>query len=142
MKNTELNTLASAVYGTRWQSPLSREMNIAIRTVQRWASDGIGKTATAEGVRQFLETRRRTLVAGPPAGTDPDQDRDDAVYEATRPSFEAVVASAIEAGWSPPEAVSALFNVSLDMMRDGSGIPATIETLRQAINGLKQMRDT
>ena len=64
----ELHSLASASYGARWQSPLAREMGIALRTVQRWAAGGVHKPATAEGVRRFLEERRLARIAPPPTG--------------------------------------------------------------------------
>ena len=30
--------LASALYGERWQAPLARDLNLNLRTVQRWAA--------------------------------------------------------------------------------------------------------
>lgn len=51
MRAADLQSLASAVYGSRWQSQLSREMGVALRTVQRWARDGIDKPAKAGKAR-------------------------------------------------------------------------------------------
>ncbi len=55
--------LAESAYGHMWQSALARDMDLNVRTVQRWAVDGIPKDATADRVRAFIGERRRQ--AGP-----------------------------------------------------------------------------
>lgn len=142
MTPADIQSIASAVYGARWQSQLSRDMGVALRTVQRWARDGIDKTATAEGVRRFLEERRIARIAPPPAGTTDADDRDDACRDALEPAVTAIVAAARDAGWHEGEAQVAVLASTVDMMRAAAGTPATIQTLRAAVEALKAQRDT
>ncbi len=136
MTPRDLQSMASAVYGARWQSQISRDMGVALRTVQRWARDGIEKTATAEGVRRFLEERRVARMAPPPHGTTADDDRDDACRDAIEPPITALLAAARDVGWHEGEALVAILAASVDRMRESAGTPATIETLRAAIAAL------
>lgn len=142
MTPSDLQSLAASVYGARWQSQLGRDMGIALRTVQRWARDGIDKTATAEGVRRFLEERRIARIAAPPEGSTDDDDRDDACRDALEPAILSVLAAADDIGWHRVEAQTAVLASVLDDMVASSGIPATIETLRGVISDLKARRDT
>lgn len=142
MTPSELQSMASATYGARWQSQLSRDMGVALRTVQRWARDGIDKPATAEGVRRFLEERRVARIAAPPAGTTPDDDRDEACYDALEPGITSLLAAAEDIGWMRVEAQCAGLAALIDDMTATSGLPSTIETLRGAITSLKSRRDT
>jgi len=135
-----LHSIASAVYGARWQSRLSRDMGVALRTVQRWARDGIEKTATAEGVRRFLEERRVARLAPPPAGATDRDDRDDACRDAIEPPITALLAAARDVGWHEGEVLVAILAASVDRMREAAGTPVTIETLRAAIEALKRAR--
>lgn len=121
----------------RWQSQLGRDMKIALRTIQRWSRDGIDKTATAEGVRRFLEERRIARLPAPPAGSTPNDDRDDACYEAIAPSIGAVTAAARDVGWTDAETLTAILAVAVDGMIDAAGERATIETLRMAIRAVE-----
>lgn len=134
----DLAALAEPVYGPRWQSALARDMSVAVRTVQRWARDGVDRPATAESVRRFLEERRRLTIAPPPEG----EDRDDAAYDEMRPRVDALVSAAEAAGWHPAEVLSGLLAVTVEKMRDGAGTSATIETLKSAIASLRAARDT
>ncbi len=54
-----LRDAGEALYGPRWQAPLSRDLKVAVRTVQRWdAGDrGIPDTLAAELV-ELLEIRQ------------------------------------------------------------------------------------
>lgn len=142
MTPSDLQSLAASVYGARWQSQLGRDMGIALRTVQRWARDGIDKTATAEGVRRFLEERRIARIAAPPDGTTDADDRDDACRDAIEPAIQSVLAAAGDIGWHRAEAQAAALGSILDDMASCDGIPATIETLRGVISDLKARRDT
>ena len=139
MTPSELHSLASGCYGSRWQSQLARDMGIALRTVQRWARDGISKPATSEGVRRFLEERRISRIAAPPEGTTPDQDRDVACSAALRPAVTALVAAAVDVGWHPAEAVTTVLAVAVDeMLRHGTPEEA-VETLQHAIDGITSL---
>lgn len=60
---TELEELASKAFGPNWQSALARDRGVAVRTVQRWAKDGIAKPETAEAIHAYLTTR--TVVSLP-----------------------------------------------------------------------------
>jgi hypothetical protein len=39
MSGALLHRCGAALYGERWQSPLARDLDVAVRTVQRWAAD-------------------------------------------------------------------------------------------------------
>jgi hypothetical protein len=137
MTPSDIQSLASAVYGARWQSQLSRDMGVALRTVQRWARDGIEKTATAEGVRRFLEERRVARMAPPPEGTTAEDDRDDACRDAIEPPITAILAAAQDVGWHEGESLVAMLAAIIDRMRRSAGAPAAIATLRSAIEAVK-----
>lgn len=54
MTPDQLSHIATIIYGERWQSALARDLEINIRTVQRWAQGGapdwVGKK-----MREFAE---------------------------------------------------------------------------------------
>lgn len=133
MTRDELHSLASAVYGARWQSRLSRDMSVALRTVQRWARDGIDRTATAEGARRFLEERRVARVAAPPAGTTDAENRDDDCADALEPAVLATIAAAADVGWSDAEILAAILTIIVHEMRQRAGDHAATATLTEAI---------
>jgi hypothetical protein len=141
MDAAELASLATAAYGTQWQSAFAREMQIALRTVQRWAADGIPKVATAAGVRAFLTERARLKIAGPAAGADDDA-RDDLAFAECEPVIAALIGAGQDAGFHEAEILAAILSITVGRMAGGAGIAATIEALKQAITGLKEMRDT
>lgn len=65
----ELEDLASRAFGPGWQSALARDRGVAIRTVQRWAKDGITKPETAQAILDYLRTRTViSLPSKPEAG--------------------------------------------------------------------------
>lgn len=131
MTPAELAALASAVYGPRWQSAFARDFDTALRTVQRWARDGIEKPATAGAVRRFLTERAALRVSPPPA--DGYGDADDDAYDEFRPRIEALVQAGVAAGWHPAEVMTAILAVTADLARAASSDAAVIETLEQAI---------
>lgn len=137
MTSSELQSLASACYGARWQSALARDMGIALRTVQRWASDGIGKPATAEGVRRFLEERRIARIAAPPEGSTPDEDRDGACHAALQPGVRAMVAAAEDIGWHPAEVLTMALAIIVEEIEDRAGHAAALEIVEQQLDVLK-----
>jgi len=139
MSPSDLASLAAAAYGPQWQSALAREMKIALRTVQRWAADGIPKAATAAGVRAFLVDRARIKITGPAADAD-DEARDDLAFAECEPVIAALLGSGQDAGFHEAEILAAILSIAVGRMADGAGIPATIETLKQAIAGLKDLR--
>lgn len=113
-------------------------MSVALRTVQRWARDGIDKPATAENVRRFLERRRTARIAPPPAGTSASDDRDDACYEAMAPAVTALMSAARDVGWQEAEAAVAVLSAVVDEMRVSAGDLATIATLKMAIAAVEE----
>lgn len=135
----DIHTLAGAIYGPRWQSALAREMRVNVRTVQRWAAD---PDRVEPWVIQWLEARRTRSVAAPPKESAAADDRDDALYCAVAPHVEAMVAAIEAAGWSDGEAVLGPYNVIVDMMLVRAASPAVIETLKQTIQEIKNVRDT
>jgi hypothetical protein len=110
MTPAALAALASSAYGPNWQSPLAREMSVGLRTVQRWARDGIARPATAAAVRRFIEERRTTALPAPP--DDPAADRTAAARAAVAPSVLATAAAAEAAGWPRDEACEAIAAVA------------------------------
>ena len=64
MTAAELNDLARAVFGERWQSALSRELGVPLRTVQRWAAEGIPKKIVADAVWFAIMKAREARRAG------------------------------------------------------------------------------
>jgi hypothetical protein len=46
-----LNRVGQALYGVLWQSALAREVNVAVRTMQRWAA---GETPIPPKLREEL----------------------------------------------------------------------------------------
>lgn len=141
MTPAELRSLAAPIYGNHgWQVRLAREFRVAVRTAQRWAADGIANPETARRVQKFLDERARAQIEPPPA--DGYSDRDDDAYDEFRPRIEALVAAGVTAGWHPAEVLTAILAVTVDQMREGAGAPATMDTLRQALEGLKAARDT
>lgn len=135
MLPSDLAALASAVYGPRWQSAFARDFDTALRTVQRWARDGIEKPATAGAVRRFLEERAALRVSPPPS--DGYSDVDDDAYDEFRPRIEALVQAGIAAGWDPAEVMTAILAVTIDIMRHYAGPEPTIETLDAALKSLR-----
>ena len=59
INQANLRAVGEALYGERWQSSLSRDLDVAVRTVQRWdAGDrGIPAALTVE-LQQLLKQRR------------------------------------------------------------------------------------
>lgn len=135
---SNLSALAQPIYGLRWQSALAREMDVAVRTVQRWARDGIDRPATADAVRRFLEERARAIIPAPPEGVD----RDNAAYDMVRPRIDALVRTAEAAGWHPAEVLTGAICATADLMREGAGAAAAIETVKSVLESLKSQRDT
>lgn len=130
---SQLHSLAGAVYGARWQSQMARDMGIALRTVQRWASHGIDKTPTADSVRRFLEGRRVSRISGPPEDSTPDDDRDRECHDSLAPAVQALVAAATDVGWSSDEALIAVMNATIDLMERQWGAELTLATLREVV---------
>jgi hypothetical protein len=137
MTGPELQSIATAVYGARWQSQLSRDMGIALRTVQRWARDGIDKPATSEGVQRFLEERRIARIAAPPGGSTQNDDRDDLCFDAVEPGITALIAAAETIGWARSETLSAIFALIISEIERLAGSATAIEMLGTTITQLR-----
>lgn len=56
-----LRETGEAMYGDQWQSPLARDLGVAVRTVQRWAA---GVNAPGDGVYMDLLrlTQERAMI--------------------------------------------------------------------------------
>lgn len=63
MNGDLLREVGKALYGPRWQSDLSRDLNVSDRTVRRWDA---GQNEIPAGIwaelRALLETRGQALV--------------------------------------------------------------------------------
>ena len=68
MTPATLRAAGEALYGLRWQAPLARDLDVATRTVQRWADGTRGIPAgLADDIRALLKQRienLRELVGG------------------------------------------------------------------------------
>jgi hypothetical protein len=59
MTREQLTAVGEALYGLRWQAALSRDLNVALRTVQRWDAGERGIPDTlSDDLRALLEQRR------------------------------------------------------------------------------------
>ena len=59
MTRNQLTAVGEALYGLRWQAALSRDLNVALRTVQRWDAGERGIPDTlSDDLRALLEQRR------------------------------------------------------------------------------------
>lgn len=59
MTRNQLNAVGEALYGLRWQAALSRDLNVALRTVQRWDAGERGIPDTlSDDLRALLKQRR------------------------------------------------------------------------------------
>ncbi len=107
----EIADLASRVYGPGWQSALARDRGVAIRTVQRWAKDGIAKPETAEAIRAYLQSRTVVSVPAQPSiqasgECNPSQILDQAMCKIA----DEIIMSTKAAGWTEEQAQEALRN--------------------------------
>ena len=59
MTRDQLTAVGEALYGLRWQAALSRDLNVALRTVQRWDAGERGIHDTlSDDLRALLKQRR------------------------------------------------------------------------------------
>ena len=59
MTRDQLTAVGEALYGLRWQAALSRDLNVALRTVQRWDAGERGIPDTlSDDLRALREQRR------------------------------------------------------------------------------------
>jgi len=59
MNRDLLTAVGESLYGPRWQAALSRDLNVAVRTVQRWDAGDRGIPASlADDLRALLEARQ------------------------------------------------------------------------------------
>lgn len=135
MTAAELAALASQCYGQRWQSALARDMNVNVRTVQRWKTDGIEKQATADNVRRFL-TERRVVTIPPPDLALSEDERDDACYDAMEPVVSAMARAADDQGWHPAEVWVAILAIASDNIYRIGGKSAARETIQQVLDNM------
>lgn len=64
MRAALLREAGEALYGPRWQSDLARDLNVADRTIRRWASGewDVPSTALVE-LRALLKSRGMAMAA-------------------------------------------------------------------------------
>jgi hypothetical protein len=57
-----LQAVGEALYGWRWRSPLARDLDVAVRTVQRWrAGDRAIPATLADDLRSLLEENKMEI---------------------------------------------------------------------------------
>jgi hypothetical protein len=113
-------------------------MNVNLRTVQRWARDGIDRDAMADAVQRFLEARRIATVAAPPRFDGDADGQTEARMIAIAPSVEAILAAAVSAGWRRSDAATAIVAVAISDVRDTAGDDMArmiLDVAREAIEG-------
>ena len=104
---TQLEELASEAFGPNWQSALARDRCVAVRTVQRWAKDGIAKPETAGAIRAYLLSR--TVVSLP---AKPDRGPHNEILDTAMSNIvEDITQAGRAVGWTEQEAHRALQNV-------------------------------
>jgi|TARA_R110000824_G_scaffold82503_4_gene206821 hypothetical protein len=64
MTREQLKAVGEALYGPRWQSELSRDLTVAVRTVQRWDAGQRGIPASLGDDLRELLVRRRNKISG------------------------------------------------------------------------------
>lgn len=138
MTAPELAALASQCYGQRWQSALARDLDVNVRTVQRWAADGIQRQSTADSVRRFLTERRVTTIPGPSSGLS-EEERDDACHDALLSPVTALARAADDVGWHPAEVWVAILSIAVEQMIQMAGADATSEMLEQSLASIRDM---
>lgn len=108
------------------QRALARALGKNERSVRDWASS---VTPVPDLVWRWLDD----AIAPPPAGSSPDEDRDDACVTALAPHLRNLAERARSAGWHEAEVYAALLTCAVETMRDRAGDRATRETLTQAV---------
>lgn len=63
MTPTQLTTLAKAIYGEGWKSPMARDRGVAYLTVLRWAQGKRGMPDDLEDWLKMIAGRRAELAA-------------------------------------------------------------------------------
>jgi hypothetical protein len=74
----------------------------------------------------------RITIIQPPAGTTPEDDRDEACGEWVIPALDEVLASAAAEGWHPTEVLAAVVHWAATTIQDQVGVDAAVELLKQA----------
>lgn len=131
----EFRKLLALIWGQHGaQSEAARHFGVSDRTVRYWAA---GKRNIPEEIqRELLSLAARSPlppIAPPPAGSTPDEDRDDACAESIWPAYSALCLAAENAGWAAPEILTALLSHVVTDMRRMSSDDATRQTLSAAI---------
>ena len=129
MASSELRAIGERVYGHGWQTRLAERLEVAARTVRRWAAGDPIPPGAAEDIRSLA------------ADADEQRRLEDEAYAAVAPHVDAIV-SGPGAGFHPADVLAGIMSRAVEHMREGAGTAATMETLRQAINRLKGERDT
>ena len=127
MTRDEMERHAALLFGYGWKSGLADALGVNRKTVSRWIAAGEMPGWAADRLRAM------TSIPPPPAGSTPDQDRDDACAEALRASYAKLCASAECSGWTTPEIVTAMLSHTITAMRAGAGDKATRQTMAAAL---------
>jgi hypothetical protein len=63
MSLDDLAEAAEALYGAGWQTPLARDLKVALRTVQRWAAGDVAPPDLRRELAALCRARSRQLAA-------------------------------------------------------------------------------
>lgn len=117
LSSGDLAALATSAFGPEWQSKLARERGIVLRTMQRWARDGIGKPETAVAIRAYLLSRR--VIDIPAPASHADDQRDEQARNIMLGLLGELTKAAGAVGWREAEMLAAL-SATIDRMMDGA----------------------
>lgn len=63
MPLSKLQRAAETIYGPEWQTPLARDLSVAVRTVQRWASGTMQPPDVRAELVAICQRRIKVLTA-------------------------------------------------------------------------------
>ncbi len=109
------------------QRAAARILGINERTMRDYASGAVVP------IPDWVWRALASSVASPPAGSSPDDDRDEACVAALEPHLAQIVERARAVGWNEAEIAAALLALIVEWMRERGGDAVARETLASAI---------
>lgn len=127
MNSAQLAEAGRTLFGDQWQTPLSRMLCVADRTVRRWYAGTMPVPAgTVEAIRQAVDAKRAAATVAAAGG-----DVDDQAVAALQPYWQRGASALIALGHHPAEIVAAGLSIVVSAMQDGVGEAGAARQLRQ-----------